>query len=367
MTDTLNRRMIIDDRLESYKSFFDHAWAGRIIELAQGTKLDPSVFNLCVNWKAVANAHVLPWFTMNCVSNFAKGLLAAHEPLGRRLVDAFAVRLPAELGDSIRNMQRKKLAEVIRRIGTQIHETVDQAKNLDEVSPKDFWKRFLEDPASHELKLSLWGSERVCYSGIYHTYENFVRQSIELAKGSKTGRGFSELAKDADGTMGKGIADSCLLEPQIKIARLVRNALAHNGGEETNQLKAVSHGIPVEDGVLQVMPLHTHQLFSLLKDRAYRVAEAAVALPGMKWESLMPASRFNHLPLDVAAIPPAAPVAGGRNGHRTGTLRHAGRRACGRQTNSGRLPDAPRRGSGSPDYSRPAMRTAHSARSKPEA
>ncbi len=84
MTDIFNHTMLIDDRLDSYKSFFDHGWAGRIMDLARDTKLERSVFNLCVNWKAVANTHVLPWFTMGCVSNFAKGLLAAHEPLGSK-------------------------------------------------------------------------------------------------------------------------------------------------------------------------------------------------------------------------------------------------------------------------------------------
>jgi len=282
VTDVFNRRMLIDDRLESYKTFFDHGWAGRIMDLARGTKLDPSVFNLCVNWKAVANAHVLPWFTMSSVSNFAKGLLAGHEPLGSKLVDAFAVRLPAEMGDTMTNMQRRKFAEVIRRLGKEIHAELDRAKDLDEVSPNDFWKQFLSDPASHELRLSIWGSERICYSGIYHTYEYFLRQSIGVANGSKIRGDFVVLAKEAERLLGKPIADSCLRDPQINIARLVRNALAHNGGEETNQLKAVSHGIPVEDGVLQVMPVDTHGLFALLKDRAYKVAEAVVALPGMK-------------------------------------------------------------------------------------
>jgi hypothetical protein len=123
---------------------------------------------------------------------------------------------------------------------------------------------------------------RVCYSGICHTYENFLRQAIGVAKGNKVRGDFTALAKEAEKLLGKPIADSCLRDLQVNIARLVRNALAHNGGEETSQLKAVKHGIPVEDGILQVMPLDTHRLFALLKDRAFRTAEAVVALPGMK-------------------------------------------------------------------------------------
>ena len=37
MTDIFNRTMVIDDRLDSYKSFFDHVWAGRIMDLVRDT------------------------------------------------------------------------------------------------------------------------------------------------------------------------------------------------------------------------------------------------------------------------------------------------------------------------------------------
>lgn len=49
---------------------------------------------------------------------------------------------------------------------------------------------------------------------------------------------------------------SGVLDCDVSAARMVRNALAHNGGMEDARLRKakVSHGIKIQDGVLQIMP-----------------------------------------------------------------------------------------------------------------
>ena len=57
----MEKKNLIDPNYDSYQSFFDHAWAQGLDQLAAGTPFAEVVFNLCAAWKAVANTHRLPW------------------------------------------------------------------------------------------------------------------------------------------------------------------------------------------------------------------------------------------------------------------------------------------------------------------
>jgi hypothetical protein len=87
---------------------------------------------------------------------------------------------------------------------------------------------------------------------------------------------------DAKAAFGEATADYCLTDQAVEAARLVRNALAHNGGRVTDELKTVSHGIDIVDQLLQVMPDDNRKLFDALKKRAFKLAETALTLPQTK-------------------------------------------------------------------------------------
>jgi hypothetical protein len=97
MSSGITHNIVIDDRLESYTSFFDHAWARNIDTLAAGTKLELPVFNLCINWKAAVNNCIGPWLICSSVSGFAGGFARHREPLAVELINAFATRIPNEM------------------------------------------------------------------------------------------------------------------------------------------------------------------------------------------------------------------------------------------------------------------------------
>src|SRR5207253_2041712 len=141
----------IDPRVDSYKTFFDHAWARKLDELVAGSKLAEPVFSLCINWKAAANTHLMPWL----------------------------------------------------KVGN--------------------------------LK-GLWGSQRTVYGAVYHTYENFVSRCVGLARNEPDYRSpnAKALHADARAAFGDTTADFCLTDQAVDAARLVRNALAHHGGKETD-------------------------------------------------------------------------------------------------------------------------------------
>jgi hypothetical protein len=68
----------------------------------------------------------------------------------------------------------------------------------------------------------------------------------------------------------------------VRAARLVRNALAHGGGRESEQLRAFPHGLAVENGTIQVLAQDVRRLFNVLKLKALRLTEKAVTLPSVR-------------------------------------------------------------------------------------
>ena len=72
----------IDVRMDSYRSFFDHAWAKDVMDLSSGTEISTAVFDLCAMWRAAANTHVMPWLMMQQFKAFAKGMVESINKLG---------------------------------------------------------------------------------------------------------------------------------------------------------------------------------------------------------------------------------------------------------------------------------------------
>ena len=279
----ITHTIFVDDRLESYQTFFDHAWATTIDTLATGTKLESPIFNLCVSWKAAANTCVLPWLICDSVSEFSAGFTMGREPFAVQLINACAKRLPDEM-PSLSNMRRKEMGEAIRKIGTEVNGMLAQQAHEFIVSANQMWTAFLNGQAAHEFRLGIWGSQRISYGAIYHAYENLIREAVGLALGMSNykAHNLSTLLKDLSCSFGQPIADMCLADADVKAARLVRNALAHNGGKETNELHGVAHGIRIENGELQIIAPDTRRLFDLLKVRVYKLAEKAVTLPAIR-------------------------------------------------------------------------------------
>lgn len=274
----------IDDRLEDYRPMFDARWAADIERLARRTKLAGPVSALVLNWRAAANTCAMPWLTVHSLSGHWNAFLAAQEPFSERLTKTLADRLAVSMGDAISHSKRKRLAEAVEQIGREIQaETHEAPAARREVA--SLWAALLEDG---EFQLALWGSQRIGYGSIYHSYEDFVRQCISLALGKPEYRGqrIHALIRDASRTFGKRIADYCLADHTVRTARLVRNALAHGGGKETAQLRATSHEFVVENSTVQILASDTRELYDRLKRRALRLVEKGSSLPELRQSGL---------------------------------------------------------------------------------
>jgi hypothetical protein len=274
-----------DHELEHYRSFFDHEWSKAINAVVEGTEFDPPTFALCVSWKAAANSCVLPWLMVESMAQYGQGILGAKTPFAARYIAAISEGLSGALGQTLSNTGRRKLAKALREIGAEVERAYEVAKREGATRAEDIWTGLLAT-GSAELPLALWGSPRTSYTSIFHAYENFLRQctAVAIGEAGEYRPKSPQLLKDAKTAFGGPLADECLEARPVRIARLIRNSLAHNGGTVTSEFAKPenAHTIAVVDGRFQIMPYDTRALFNDLKGRALRLAEFAVTLPQLK-------------------------------------------------------------------------------------
>lgn len=270
----MEKRIVLDERMESYSTFFDHAWSKTIYALASGTAFEEPVFDLARAWKAAANTHVLPWLMADQLKQFYAGVMRTDEPFAIKLVNALLIRLEQRSGGAIPD-------EIIELLRTLLKETaiefgLNRQKIAGAFDPQTAWREFL---SLSEFQFSLWGSQRLAYGALYYAYEDFLLRVFTLA----TGRSNYEIrskqfGKDFAQLFGTGLRDACWSDPQVHIARLTRHALVHNGGRLTERLRNLKHGLRITSGEIQIMAPDTRALFDLLKVRALRLTEHVVGL-----------------------------------------------------------------------------------------
>ena len=274
----LTKQVLLDANLDSYQSFFDHDWAQNLDQLARGTPLEQVVFDLIAAWKAAALTHRLPWLTVQFFKSFAREFVKSRDSLTKMFVEAF-VRDISNKTPSLRHMQRKEVIEAVQGIYKTIGEPAETA--VSEHVLDAFWKRVLGD---FEFNGSIWASQRLCFCALYYAYEDFLVRVYQLVSGNpkyrlRTADMFGD---DFEKAFSKSLRDLCF-SGDVNIARLVRNAFAHNGGRETDPLRAEKHSYHIAGGEIQIVPAQTKALFDLLKDRATRVVvETVPQLPPPK-------------------------------------------------------------------------------------
>lgn len=272
--------IFLDNRLESYAQFFDHELARKFNALTSGTKLDEAVGILCGTWKAASNAMRLPWLAVNSIEKVALGAaidttskqsfleyLPTHLRHKLSIPDVLGLEIEAEIRRAI---EAYRIAEKETRKTFNSHLVWDSLLNL----KKDDGSLVAEFP------MAVWGSQQIGFGATYHAYENFVRTVLEKLSG-KPGYRIKydgKVQKDIGMFLDKSISDQCIDDPKIKLAKEIRNSLAHQGGfvEVDPATPNQYHGFRVVNNIVQVEATNNRELFLLLQDRAYIFAEAAL-------------------------------------------------------------------------------------------
>lgn len=279
----IEQLIVIDNRLESYKEFYDHAKAKQLDALVTGTKLETPALALCTNWKAASNTMRLPWLTVSSTESWGRGF-AKERGFAGRFTTALANQLPKRMGDNLSKGQKLTMIAAVHEVGEQV-QRIEKDAATKAIDKQELWEAFIDasTPGTPEFQLAVWGSQRIGYSATYHAYENFIRECLAILENDPDYRtsNIKKLVADVLHYFGQPILDDCILDKQVNAARLIRNSLAHNGGMETTDLPT-DHGIRVEGGILQIMAPDVRQLMHLLQDRAYRLAEKGVTLPQLR-------------------------------------------------------------------------------------
>ena len=270
------REIYLDKSLESYRSFYDHAWARRFSQLTERTAIDSPAFDLCIGWKSAANTHQMPWLLVQSLHWQIDGYSRKHDTYAEMVVDTLEARLLTRVSRDLPEAARKKLSREIRKLSDAAIQARNEARRQmsTEMSAEVHWAALLGET---EFQLSVWGAQRLCYGAIYHAYENFTRQCVAAATGSSADwRPGGELVQLAQGAFGETVVSQCFSSVGITVARHVRNALAHHGGRVTKELAGIRHNIQLIDGMLQISASDTRNLFDQLKEPAYSLGQATL-------------------------------------------------------------------------------------------
>ena len=265
-----DREIWVDERYASYERFFDHDWARRFLATTQGTRLDLGALDLCTDWKGAASVASMPWLLILTLQEFHKGYMQRSEPFLNVLAKALREHVMAGMGGALSNIKKMQLTRIIDDLNSRVR--AEMSRSTRKLSAEPVWRQYL---AITEFRLALWSSQRICYGATYHAYENFLRQVAVIGEPQRRDRHepIATMKKLLAKILGKDLTHELLGEERILVAQLVRNALAHNGGRPSLELRKKRHGLTIEGGVIQIMALDVRQLFDLLKGKALLIAE----------------------------------------------------------------------------------------------
>jgi len=268
--------ILLDDRYESYERFFDHDWAKQFLGLTEATRIDNAALDLCVDWKGAASIASMPWLLIHTLEQHHKGYMQRDEPFWKRLTRLVREHILTKMAGSYSNMKRKELGRIIDELGLKVED--EMSRRPSELSSDNIWKGYLK---IHEFRLSLWSSQRISYGALYHGYENFLRRFISIHKPEREGAltRISDVRDDLKQIFGVAEGGDFLDERAVHIARLVRNALAHNGGRPCRELLGMESSLTIQGNLIHIQASEVRQLFDLLKGKVLLIAKKAPAVP----------------------------------------------------------------------------------------
>lgn len=110
----------IDNRLDSYDSFYDCNWACLLFQLTENTKLYPFAFDLCADWKGAGNTGRLPWLLINSLESFYTGFTKTNEPFWEKLSREFRKYILDKTKHSFNLTKQKELIRIINELNDEV-------------------------------------------------------------------------------------------------------------------------------------------------------------------------------------------------------------------------------------------------------
>ena len=283
---------LIDPNLSSYEKFFDHEWAKDSFAVAKNTPLEDAVNALVMAWRSTNGAHILPWLMVESLKAFAQGELDGNiryrASYSDQVVKGFVNKLEGMMQYSLKLDQRSALKRAVARIEEEAHQAIKTAREQVQFEVTGYWQFLVK---AQEFQFCILGIQRINYGSLFFAYEDFLANVIrtkEPTYSSKT----KTIKAGLTHNFGDPLTDYCWNHDEVDLARLVRNALAHNGGrfgkdlEKYRTLFANVTGtdkpllrpdrINLVDEKIQITPDNTIHLFGVLKEQVSNIIAETV-------------------------------------------------------------------------------------------
>ncbi len=282
-------RPLIDPNLDSYEQFFDHKWAERMFKAVETSPLGDALNSLMMAWRSANGAHMLPWLMAHSLKRFAEnegnGSLRFRADYSGEVVKGIVNKLESRMQHSLKLDQRLALKRVVGKIEQEAHDAFRTAHSKAEFPLPGYWNSLVH---TSEFQFSILGTQRINYGALFFAYEDFLANVIRTKEPTYSSK--KKPIKEAfPAHFGDPLADFCWDHDEVNLARLVRNALAHNGGRfgadlekykarfvdatGTTNPKLQDDLFIVVDGKIQITPGNTRYLFGVLKDRVTKIVE----------------------------------------------------------------------------------------------
>jgi hypothetical protein len=275
-----DRHIYTDSDIKAYEGYMPDEWGEKTIgPIPEGTVLERLLLDLAMSWRSASYTAKMPATSIRAMHAAAVGRSNFVSPDSS--IVAYSERIIAQLCQRIPELVeytqiRARLVEELVSISADFRDRAAAVKHEYPVEP--IWDQFMEDTA---FRISLWSSQRVAYVAFYNAYEAFIVDCLKVGTGlihlrSTDKKAFNESLRSGLGT---DISGQCWSHHEINIARLVRHALSHNGGRETEDLKKQKHGIKLIGGELQIVPEDNHRMLRRLRKAVEEVIAATKAHP----------------------------------------------------------------------------------------
>ncbi|HEY3966238.1 MAG TPA: hypothetical protein VGM05_16885 [Planctomycetaceae bacterium] len=286
--DDASRTIYVNCDLVAYGNFLPDEWAESVFEKAKTAPcLDNLLLDLTQTWRAVAYTASMPSAFVRSVQGAV--LSYARHKTSDASIASFGGHVLSRVADELRDevsLSRKLRRTIAGRISVIAKEFREQAAKIEpQMSIEEVWQEFFrKDKAGDGFAQSIWGSQRVSYVAFYNEYEAFLIQCAKVVLGKSSLRitdksGKKEFYDALRSKFGTDLFDVCWGHSEINIARLVRHALSHAGGQETDDLKKLNHGFMLADGKIQIGPQHVHRMLRHLLAGVTALVAAAAVLP----------------------------------------------------------------------------------------
>lgn len=298
-------QLSIDTRLDSYKGFFDHGWLKEVERISRpAPQLHLLVQRLGRSWLIASKTSFMPWLMMEQMRALTSGYNRGKNYDGRNsdIVQALSKRLRETLvcEDWIKNQVVFTLAQVAGELNTRkLPEAVVEipreyvwewmigtSKELEEeLKTASAEEKHKAELSQKLFALSLWGLQNQGYAAVFFAYEHFVALCLKRAGNlNKVGNSFESLKNACTNVLGQSATDLYVADRNIHVARLVRNAIAHNGNYETDELRDFGHKYKVSKHLLNLEAPDVHKLYDYLKLKAKSLCELVAHNKGLGYK-----------------------------------------------------------------------------------